>query len=52
MTETTHVVVTFSADMRWARVAIALLKPLVYLRLVSVDRAAYLASRLVRLRVG
>ena len=41
-----------TADTRWARRAIAVLKPLVYLRLISVDRAAFLASRLVRLQVG
>lgn len=52
MTQQAHTVVTFTADMRWARVAIAVLKPLVYLRLISVDRAAYVASRLVRLRVA
>jgi hypothetical protein len=41
-----------TADTRLALLALKIIKPFVYLRLVSVDHAAYLVSRLVRLRVG
>lgn len=50
MAKIDYVEVTLETNMRAVRIALAVLKPLVFLRLISVERAAYLASRLVRVR--